>query len=74
MYGCGAPANTRSCAATTVMQQLRVTDDDDGNLANGTPHAAAIFSAFNRHNITCGAAGTRRTRTRRPARRWRLRW
>ena len=21
-------------------------DDDDGNLANGTPHAAAIFAAF----------------------------
>src|SRR5207249_4459133 len=24
---------------------------------NGTPHGAAIFAAFNRHNIPCGAAG-----------------
>jgi hypothetical protein len=52
MYGCGAPANTRGCAATTVMQQLRVTDDDDGNLATVRRTRAAIFNAFNRHNIT----------------------
>jgi hypothetical protein len=28
-------------------------DDDDGNLANGTPHSAALFAAFNRHGIAC---------------------
>ena len=54
-YACSTAA-TRSCAATAWMQQLRVVDDDDGNLANGTPHAAAIFAAFNRHAITCGLA------------------
>jgi hypothetical protein len=35
---------------------MRVLDDDDGNLANGTPHAAAIYAAFARHNIACGTA------------------
>lgn len=56
-YSCGSPASTRSCSATSWFSKLRVIDDDDGNLANGTPHAAAIFAAFNRHNIPCGAAG-----------------
>src|SRR5206468_6248757 len=37
--------------------KMRSIDDDDGNLSNGTPHAAAIFAAFNRHKIACGAAG-----------------
>jgi hypothetical protein len=36
--------------------QLRVQDDDDGDLTNGTPHAAAIFAAFDRHDIACGTA------------------
>ncbi len=30
-------------------------DDDDGNLANGTPHGGAIFAAFDRHNIACAS-------------------
>lgn len=30
-------------------------DDDNGNLADGTPHMAGIFAAFNRHGIACGA-------------------
>ena len=30
------------------------TDDDDGNLANGTPHAFAIIDAFGRHGIGPG--------------------
>jgi len=28
-----------------------VADDDDGNLANGTPHSEAILAAFNAHGI-----------------------
>jgi hypothetical protein len=35
---------------------MRVADDDDANLANGTPHAAALYAAFARHNLACGAA------------------
>jgi subtilisin-like proprotein convertase family protein len=54
-YSCAIPLSN-SCGATSWYQRMRVADDDDGNLANGTPHAAAIFAAFQRHAIACGAA------------------
>ncbi len=54
-YTCLLP-NANSCGATSWYQRMRVADDDDGNLANGTPHAAALFAAFNRHKLACGAA------------------
>ncbi len=55
-YNCALP-NSDGCAATSWFSKIRIQDDDDGNLANGTPHAAAIFAAFNRHHIACGNAG-----------------
>jgi hypothetical protein len=55
IISCSLP-NADSCAADTWYQQMRVQDDDDGNLANGTPHAAELFAAFNRHEIACGGA------------------
>jgi hypothetical protein len=55
-YSCVLPLSN-SCGATSWYQRMRAVDDDDGNLANGTPHAAAIFAAFKRHNIACGAVG-----------------
>ncbi len=33
--------------------QWLATDDDNGNLNDGTPHMTAIFNAFNRHGIAC---------------------
>jgi subtilisin-like proprotein convertase family protein len=54
MYTC--TAGSGGCAATSVFARMRAVDDDDGNLANGTPHAAAIFAAFARHDIACGLA------------------
>ena len=54
-YNCSLP-NSDGCGSNSWFHKLRVADDDDGNLDNGTPHAAAIFAAFNRHNIACGAA------------------
>lgn len=48
---------SNSCGATSWYQRMRVADDDDGDLANGTPHAAALFAAFRRHDIACGAVG-----------------
>jgi len=54
-YNCSLP-NSDGCSAGTWFAKLRAIDDDDGNLANGTPHAAAIFAAFNRHGIACGTA------------------
>ncbi len=53
-YTCVPSSN--SCGSTSWYQRMRVADDDNGNLANGTPHAAALFAAFNRHNLACGAA------------------
>ena len=55
-YNCSLP-NSDGCSASSWFTKLRTIDDDDGNLANGTPHAAAIFAAFDRHKIACGAAG-----------------
>ncbi len=55
VYNCTLP-DSDSCGVDTWYHQLRLQDDDDGNLNNGTPHAAAIFSAFDRHDIACGAA------------------
>jgi hypothetical protein len=54
-YNCALP-DTDGCSATSWFSKIRAVDDDDGNLANGTPHAAQIFAAFNRHAIGCGAA------------------
>jgi hypothetical protein len=54
-YNCALPSSD-GCAATSWFSKLRAVDDDDGNLANGTPHAAAIFAAFDRHKIACGLA------------------
>ncbi|HEX6853245.1 MAG TPA: proprotein convertase P-domain-containing protein [Candidatus Polarisedimenticolaceae bacterium] len=58
-YTCSASASD-SCLATSWYQRMRVADDDDGNLANGTPHAAALFAAFKRHEIACGLASDTR--------------
>ena len=55
-YTCST-VSSDSCGTTSWYQRMRTADDDDGNLANGTPHAAALFAAFNRHALACGAAG-----------------
>ncbi len=58
MYACNSTTFTSNgCAATSWFSAMRAIDDDDGNLGNGTPHAAQIFAAFNDHAIACGAAG-----------------
>ncbi len=54
-YNCALPSSD-GCGTNSWFHKLRVADDDDGNLNNGTPHAAAIYAAFARHNIACGAA------------------
>ncbi|MFN7973898.1 MAG: Ig domain-containing protein [Acidobacteriota bacterium] len=46
-------ANNNSCSNGQMFDVFRVVDDCDGNLANGTPHASAIFSAMSRHQIAC---------------------
>jgi uncharacterized repeat protein (TIGR01451 family) len=41
------------CTTITAYNMFLAADDDDGNLANGTPHMTAIFNAFDRHGIAC---------------------
>jgi hypothetical protein len=55
IYHCALP-DSDSCGADTWYQRMRTADDDDGNLDNGTPHAGALFAAFDRHDIACGTA------------------
>ena len=53
-HGCDCTAGTADgCGATNGYMQWLAADDDDGNLANGTPHMSAIYAAFNRHGIAC---------------------
>ena len=42
------------CVADGGYLNLLAADDDNGDLADGTPHMAAIFAAFSRHQIACG--------------------
>ncbi len=55
-YRCLLPLSN-SCDAGNWYQKMRVADDDDGDLENGTPHAAEMFAAFDRHDIACGSSG-----------------
>ena len=49
----GGTFTSDGCNAGSWWKAMRAVDDDDGNLANGTPHGAALFAAFNRHGIAC---------------------
>ena len=57
-YTCAAgceTAGTCGCGATGGYLLTLGTDDDNGNLADGTPHMQAVFNAFNRHQIACNS-------------------
>lgn len=41
------------CNADGGYLNFLAVDDDNGNLADGTPHMEAIYNAFNRHGIAC---------------------
>ena len=56
MYSCSLP-NSDGCGGTHLYSVMMAVDDDGDGTANGTPHAAAIFSALDDHNIACGSAG-----------------
>ena len=47
---------TNGCGIDNWFSTYRFIDDDDGNLANGTPHADLLWAAFNLHATACGAA------------------
>jgi hypothetical protein len=55
MYTCSAPTSS-GCNGASLYNTLMALDDDGDGTANGTPHAASIFAALDRHNIACGTA------------------
>jgi hypothetical protein len=50
-YQCTPPFG--GCTASGGYFNLLAADDDNGSLADGTPHMTAIFKAFNGHEIAC---------------------
>ncbi len=52
-HGCTCGGTSDGCAAANGYMQWLTADDDNGNLADGTPHMTALFAAFNRHGIAC---------------------
>ncbi len=51
---CNPAATVNGCGASNWYTVFLAIDDDDGNLANGTPNACRIWQAFNDHGIACG--------------------
>ncbi len=49
----GTTYTSDGCNVGSWWKTLRAFDDDDGNLANGTPHSCNLYAAFNRHGIAC---------------------
>jgi trimeric autotransporter adhesin len=49
----GGTFTSNGCNTGSLWKTMRAVDDDDGNLANGTPNSGALFAAFNRHGIAC---------------------
>jgi hypothetical protein len=49
----GATWTSHGCNAGSNFKAMRLVDDDDGNLANGTPHSCQLAAAFDRHGIAC---------------------
>jgi len=55
---CNAAAVVDGCGSSNWYTVFLPADDDDGNLANGTPNACRIWDAFNAHGIACGTRPT----------------
>jgi hypothetical protein len=52
-HACSCPNASDGCGASNGYMQWLAADDDNGNLADGTPHMTALYAAFDRHNIAC---------------------
>lgn len=51
---CNVNATVDGCGSDNWYTALIAADDDDGNLANGTPNGCRIWDAFEAHGIACG--------------------
>ena len=52
---CNPAAQVDGCGASNWYTVFLAIDDDDGNLANGSPNACRIWDAFDAHGIACGS-------------------
>jgi hypothetical protein len=52
---CNPAAQVDGCGASNWYTVYLAVDDDDGNLANGTPNGCRIWDAFHQHGIACGS-------------------
>ncbi|HYH47683.1 MAG TPA: endopeptidase, partial [Thermoanaerobaculia bacterium] len=52
-HACTCGSSSSGCGSTNAYIQWLTADDDNGNINDGTPHATALFAAFNRHGIAC---------------------
>ncbi|HLF56857.1 MAG TPA: pre-peptidase C-terminal domain-containing protein, partial [Thermoanaerobaculia bacterium] len=55
-FSCNVSATawtSNGCNTGSLFKIFRTVDDDNGNLADGTPHGGAIAAAMNRHAIAC---------------------
>ncbi|MFN7942727.1 MAG: Ig-like domain-containing protein [Thermoanaerobaculia bacterium] len=58
----GTTWTSDGCVTGSLFRVFRTIDDDNGNLADGTPHGGAIYAAMNRHGIACASdAGAQTT-------------
>src|SRR5690606_16773062 len=55
---CNINASIDGCGSQNWYTVFLAADDDDGNLANGTPNGCRIWDAFSLHGIACGARPT----------------
>lgn len=53
---CNPAADVDGCGADNWYTVFLALDDDNGNLADGTPNADLIWNAFDAHGIACGAS------------------
>lgn len=54
-HNCTCPSAADGCGASNAYMQWLAADDDNGNIADGTPHMAAVYAAYNRHGIACAS-------------------
>ncbi len=52
-HSCTCGGTASGCGATNGYMQWLATDDDNGNVNDGTPHMTALANAFSRHGIGC---------------------
>jgi hypothetical protein len=52
-YGATNSGSGYACTSTNWYPAFLAANDDDGNLANGTPDAQQIFDAFSPHDVAC---------------------